>query len=340
MTKQFINFSIGRGYLPNWQYKEALREIYQNYLDYGKYDEVIETKDDYTIVTLTNDYLPEGLEFLQLGKSVKSAGSIGEHGEGLKMAMFVLTRLGMYISINTKDLIITGEFKDSIIGETFGLNIKRFDSTINELSEGFVIKFTVPTVEFIRFKAKVITENDILHTDIYHGKIVNKPKGEIYSGGLYVTTVKNYTKAYDIDPEHLSLDRDRSMPSTFDLNYHSSKLNESYGKLNAKDFTHSDTLFISNIPNTTKKQFTPQRIGNSIKFTYKDSIGKERVLNNEALADNLKSSNIFKDTIRYLKSLIFKGLGIYDLLIEFEKKHITTSEAKLDFDIILNLAKK
>ena len=39
-----INYGFGKEYLPNWGIKEALREVYQNYLDYG----------DYTVSTKVN----------------------------------------------------------------------------------------------------------------------------------------------------------------------------------------------------------------------------------------------------------------------------------------------
>ena len=65
-------------------------------------------------------------------------------------------------------------------------------------------------------------EDDIIFNYPSYGSIVNKEAGNIYSGGLFVCKLKNFTNAYDIIPSKMPLDRDRCVPQSFDVNYYSS----------------------------------------------------------------------------------------------------------------------
>ena len=205
MVSDFVNYGIGENYLEDWGYKEALREIYQNFIDFGDYEiKIDKTRYDRVVVTLKNTYIPDSLEFLQIGKSVKTnENSIGKHGEGLKMAFLVLLRNKEYMHIRYGNTIIHSLWNLSIIGKTLSLKLTKTLKTNNN----FEVKFTCPKSIFTAFNEKVITKEDIIFKDSYYGSIVNKPIGELYSGGLFVTTLNNLKKAYDIPPNKLALDR-------------------------------------------------------------------------------------------------------------------------------------
>src|SRR6185503_8485894 len=105
-----IHYGFGKDYLPKWGLQQALREIYQNFLDYGDYEEEIQYVDeDVThdtqrlIITIKNGWNPESLDYLRIGNSNKggNTNAIGKHGEGLKMAFLILLREGMYSCILT-----------------------------------------------------------------------------------------------------------------------------------------------------------------------------------------------------------------------------------------------
>ena len=114
-----ISYGITRDYLSHWGVNEALREIMQNFLDYGDY----KVHFDRDTVTLSSNYVPDDLTFLGLGKSVKKEGSRGKYGEGLKMALFIFCREDKGIQIQLEDKYISPCFIKSSIGEVFALEI-------------------------------------------------------------------------------------------------------------------------------------------------------------------------------------------------------------------------
>lgn len=337
-TENKIHYGFGKDYLPNWGIQQALREIYQNFLDYGDYQErtdILSNGD--LLVTLSNGWKPESLDFLRIGKSMKhSANPIGKHGEGVKMAFLILEREELNSSIFTDKYIITPSFyTDKEIGECFSLIYKEHGIT----DQKFTIQFNIPPEEFSQFKDSLITEDDVIFSHEY-GDIVDKEAGSIYSGNLFVVKVRNMTNAYNLKPRYLPLDRDRSVPRSFDVNYYSSKINSAHAQLiDLKSLSNSDTLYIDDVPDTVKEQIKPKLVGNSIEFVYKDAENKTVVISNESVKEILKRDSLFQAAIKRLKMFIAKKLGLYDLLIEFKEKHVHSSDAIADFELILERVK-
>jgi len=332
--RKTIHYGFGKEYLSNWGIREALREIFQNFMDYGEYTTdlmLFSTEENVVKIRLTNDYSPEKLEFLRIGNSVKkNKEAIGKHGEGLKMAFLIFLREELCIELYTNKYKITPRFeKDENVGELFVLDY--VEHNMEELKEEFSIDFTCPLDIYQEFTDNIITEKDIIFKHDYLGSIVDKKKGNIYSGGLFVANVENVSKAYDIAPSFLPLDRDRATPREFDISYHASQINEHHKKWTTKDLSYSDTQYITSIPDEIKKEITPVRLKDKVVFVDKDG----DVIKNESVNEALKKDSFFKSIINKIKHEIAKGLGLYDLLIEFEKKHVHSSEAREDFKVIL-----
>jgi len=327
---------MGREYLSNWGIQQAMREIYQNFLDYGDYTEDVDNSDEHTvIVSVSNDWAPESLDFLRIGNSKKhNPDAIGKHGEGVKMAFLILERLGMKSQIVTHKYVIEPAFnKDPEIGDCFCLNY----TTITEPADvpRFTVVFECPAADYAMFKDNVIVGGDILFSHEY-GDIVDKDAGSIYSGGLFVTRVKNMSKAYNIKPRYLPLDRDRCAPGTFDLNYHASKINESHGEITVEDLTHSDTMYTSAVSDKVKSQITPKMVGNSVEFVIRGKNGTEdKIIKNDYLKESFKKDSFFEKIIKKIRLHVAKKLGLYDLLLEFKDNHVHTTDAKADFELIL-----
>lgn len=332
-----IHYGFGKEYLQNWGIQQALREVYQNFLDYGFYKETVTSKDGLTTVSITNNWIPESLDFLRIGRSNKNnPDAIGKHGEGLKMAFLIFERIGLKSKITTPKYNITPSFyHDKEIGKCFSFIYKKHGG----LDREFTIEFQCPTEDFTKFKSSLITKEDVLFSNEY-GDIVNKEAGQVYSGGLHVINCANMGKAYNIKPQYLPLDRDRSMPRAFDVNYYSSLMNEAYGKINIKDLSYSDTLYVSRIPNDVKERITPKIIGNSIEFTYKDENGDDKVLQNDSVKSSLKEDGFFTKVLHKLRTFIANKLGLYDLLVQFKEEHVHSSEALADFELILERVEK
>lgn len=338
-----ISYGIGREYLKHWGIQEALREVYQNFFDFGNYTQIVEETHDPEFVTvkLTNHYQPTGLEFLRIGNSMKdNPKSIGKYGEGLKMAFLIFLRSDLYSCIKTTRFTISPEWTtDNFIGEVLSIYVEENDFE----SDVFEFTFTCRKEDFDFFNENIISPDDILFSNFY-GEIVAKEIGNIYSGNLFVANVKNLTHAYNVNPEFLKLDRDRQTPQSWDVNFYCSKINSDYADFTVQDLSHSDTLYIEKVPEKLYPAFTPVIVGSNVEFTAKnEDTGEEIIVSNQAAVEHLKKSNFFKDAVASLKALIAKTLGIDELLKQFRDKHCRTQEAKDDFDLILkqlNIAPK
>jgi hypothetical protein len=333
MIRKVIHYGFGLDYLKDWGLEQALREIYQNFIDYGKYKEKVKkVRDNNVMVTLSNDWKPANLDFLRIGNSRKKEGSIGKHGEGMKMAFMIFQRNNLYSQIVThQSVAIPSSYYDEEIGECF--SFEYFD--INSRSQNFIIQFVIDKDVFYKFRNNIITEKDVEFTNKYYGDIVAKPKGSVYSGGLFVALLPNLSRAYNIRPEHLQLDRDRSVPRSIDVNWAASKILDSYEKWNFVDETYDDTQFISTVPEHIKHEVKPVIVGSSVEFVRKNDVGEEVVITNSNIKEVLKRDNFFQSAIKKLKQFVAKKLGLYDMLIEFREKHVHNNEARIDFDLIL-----
>lgn len=337
-TQHFINtiyYGFGIDYLPQWGLKEALREVYQNFLDFGLYEEnIVELDNGNVKVKISNSWQPETLDFLRIGNSKKTNDdAIGKHGEGLKMAFMIFSRMGYKSSIKTSKYNITPSmYEDREIGKCFSFDYVEH----NEADQKYVLEFECPKDIFDEFHSKIIKAEDKVYTDKMFGSIVNKTKGDVYSGGLFVLNAPNLTRAYDINPRHLPLDRDRAAPRSFDLNWSTSQIMNSFGKWEAKDLSYDDTMFVKKIPDAVKEVVKVRPLGNEVVFTVKNAEGRDTVINNRSVIEALRGDSMFEKAIKQIKKYLAKKLGLYDLLIEFKEKHIHSPDALADFEVILS----
>ena len=281
-----IEYGFGKEYLSNWTLKEALREVLQNYIDYGEYDIITEeiiNKPDLIKVTIRNNYNPDKLEFLRIGNSDKGSNSnaIGHHGEGLKVAFLIFLRENLLFQISSNKFVLKASWKeDHMIGETMTINYTSNYFTNNGNTE-FDTYFECPKDIYEEFISNIINEDDIIYNG-YYGDIVDKSKGNIYSGNLFVCNIPKLSHSYNIKPSYLSLDRDRSVPSDWDIEYYTSKINQDYNKskeisvttkeLEGKDYSHT-----SELPNNIVNQFNRRKLGD--KFVYINKVDNEHVQN-------------------------------------------------------------
>lgn len=332
---QVIQYGIGKDYLKDWGINEALREIYQNFIDYGTFTQKIISKEgDIVKVIITNDYVPNDLEFLQIGKSIKEGNTeaIGQHGEGLKMAMLIFLRLGYSISIEFKDKFIYPEWRNQkLIGNTLSLLVGNLKE---EENRKFTIILTLPKAEFNTFNNNIIKKKDVLFTANYHGDIVNKEKGNLYVGKLFVCKLDNLSKSYNLLPSVLKLDRDRRVPASFETSWHTSKINEAEAKFSFKDQDYDDNKYISSIPSTYYPSIKPKIISNNLEFVVKEG-NEEIIIKNDSIKNHLKYQTYFQKAINGIKKFLISKLGVNEMLIEFRNKYCTTNEAREAFDAIL-----
>lgn len=339
-----IEYGFGKEYLSKWTLKEALREVFQNYIDYGKYDvyiENIEDNSDLVTVRIANDYIPDKLEFLRIGNSFKAnSNSIGHHGEGLKVAFLIFLREGLLFKILTKDLsIIPVWSNDELVGETLRI---QYEDGFNELHQ-FVTYFECPRNIYEEFINDIIKEDDLIHTT-YYGDIVNKPKGNIYSGNLFVCNIKQLSNSYNIKPEYLPLDRDRSIPNDFDIEYYTSRILQLYNnskivQVTTKELEGKDYQYTDSLPDNIVNQFKSRKIGN--KNVYINKVDNEHIQNRRItnildkhpkfIKDNKVSARLqFKYKLERTKRKSLKTL-----IKEFKTNHCKSTEMLDDINIII-----
>lgn len=314
-----IKYGISPNYVPNWSFKEAYREIVQNFLDYNEYN-VYETS---THITFSNDYSPDDFNFLKVGFTSKNGGnSRGQYGEGLKLSCLVLARLNLkceiyYDKYNIKPIIYTDEY----LGDCFGFEIDEVDISYNK----FNVEIQKPD-DWDNYKNYLLTENDVIFEG-KHGNIINKEKGSIYVGGLYVTKLDRLSYSYDICPQYIKLGRDRDIPSTWDIEVYTSKINGEYiesENLSIEEVTieNRDFEYIDNISDNIVDQIIPivdtEDENAEIEFEVKTT-GKK--IYGYHLKDLLKNHDKMQEKIEKVKVTMKEKLTPHLILKNFMEKY-------------------
>lgn len=257
-----IQTGLSKKYLPNWSIQEGLREIFQNFEDHGKYELTIEDLGVLSMVRFTSDFKPPNLEFLKIGESGKRDGDkIGQHGEGLKMAMLIFCRECWVFKMYTGDYLVEPTFtNEEYVGEVFAFKVSRC------ATPHFEIVFTCPTDEIAAYQDKAVGGEDIIYDSGYHGSIVNKEAGNIYCGGLFICNIPGLARAYNFPAGRLRLERDRTIPNGWDLDYHTSQILSGFEETNIGDITGPCSQFVSMVPESVAKSFKAVKVGKEVQL--------------------------------------------------------------------------
>ena len=199
-----INYPITAAYVSDWGLREALREIIQNALDAGDMQIYRHNGDDNHWVISNQGSFDR--EVLLLGNSIKSDGAIGKYGEGMKLAMLVLARLGIVHQVITGNTLYMGFFAiESFEQPTF---------SINEIKHDYSER-----VEFhIHYDISNIVHD--IYKDIDHGFC----EEGLYVNGLYVSDLPGFRYGYNMPNSMVNLDRDRRSVDTAVVKAFSAKL--------------------------------------------------------------------------------------------------------------------
>ena len=127
MNQNEMIYPMSLNYRNEWNDWEAIREIVQNMMDSNSKFSIKQTD---TGLLLKDNGTGIRKKHLLLGVSEKEEGARGKFGEGLKLALVVLKRLGYGITIRTKNLKIKVD-TSKIEGETC-LKLK-FDEKPNDM---------------------------------------------------------------------------------------------------------------------------------------------------------------------------------------------------------------
>lgn len=342
MSESFIiKYGLSPEYVSTWGYKEAIREIVQNFMDYGKFTINTFNTSYSTMVEYQNEYSPSSFEFLKVGFSKKeNPEAIGKYGEGLKVALLVLGRLNIDVVIKAE---VNGKaytfkpifYNDDFLGQCFGIIAERIN--IN-LSNRFYVTF-MKTDEYYEMKDYFISDDTEVIFSNYHGSIVNMPAGNIYVGGIYVANFKDIPRAYNLKASDIDLGRDRNFPNTFDIEYHCSKIFQDYCKSQDTIMDHSSTevSYMDKLPNSFAEKVEPMMVNGNIAFN--SPLG---FLSGGIYSAANKNTKIM-EKVQKLKVELTKRQSPLKLITEFNNKYshlwYSIGAAKTDMNVILEKAK-
>lgn len=263
--------SLSKNYVKDWTVADAVREFLQNAIDqeasvpdndmYFQYAEGTQT------LLIGNKSSVLNVNTLLLGTSSKvdDENSIGQFGEGYKIASLVLVRAGKDVTIynyGNREVWKPRFVKSRRYGEdilTFFVDTKYiWEKTPNN---DLIISIKGITPE----EYKVIEENtlrlrsdlgDCIETD--YGKILldEAHSHRIYVNGLYVYSVPSLNYGYDVKPKYLTLGRDRNVVNTFDCQWLTSTIALDAFRLGYHSFVvdmvlngYSDVKYVASSPN-------------------------------------------------------------------------------------------
>ena len=244
MTK--YELPISTSYVPNWGVVEAVREIFQNAVDNEIENPENKMSWDFDGNTLTISNKTSLLEArsLLLGESSKrdNKDTIGQHGEGYKIAFMVLLRNNKKIKVYNygarevwdvrlvKSKRYCGELLTTVFVDKQAVwkKVPNYDLSIE--IEGITENEFDDIVSKNLILQKMIVPENFTEDRIFYGNRGNNillsesESGNIYVKGLFVCKNEKLKYGYDFLPSIITLDRDRRLVDTFYLFWEASAL--------------------------------------------------------------------------------------------------------------------
>jgi len=247
-----FELTISPDYVANWGFKEALREIYQNALDQQALDptNIMTSSISSSSITIRSAKSALDKASLLLGHSDKKddAQTIGQFGEGYKLALIVLLRLGLKVKIHNyayKETWVPAFHHSSKYNTLLlAIDVTKYrlrtppDADLTWIIEGFTKEQLIEWRSF-----NLVTNSNYESMDLKGRQVLTEErhKGHVYVSGLFVCkSTEDLRYGYNLWPKDVKLDRDRGMVDSFDLKWNLSQL---WAK-------HSDTPFITNLIST------------------------------------------------------------------------------------------
>ncbi|MNO50334.1 hypothetical protein D3C76_407060 [compost metagenome] len=211
-----IELPLSPSYVESWGIPQAIRELLQNAIDSEAPFEFA-FKGDTFYVTSRDVILP--INTLILGNSTKAQddSKIGKFGEGYKLALLVLAREGLPVTIRNGRSDWTPQFRHSqnYGGEVLCIDIAEVERDGRDLE--FVIGNLSHADTTAIYESCLLMQPDVeAVAETKLGRILADHAGRLYVGGLFVCET-DLDYGYDFKPEFLTLERDRQTVDHWDL---------------------------------------------------------------------------------------------------------------------------
>jgi len=213
--------TLTTNYRRQWGLWEAIREIVQNTLDETEQLPDISQKDN-TLIIRDNGCGMSLTQFFLLGVSEKEGeNKRGQYGEGLKIALVILKRLGYDILIRSRDWISTVESENfggyKVINYVYGDGLNPIRGV--EIRIGGLNKKDID--EFMEHRFLPINhQKDIIVKSNFTGEILKGEKygGKLYQRGIWVQDIKEGS-LYGYDLYQVKLGTDRQFADEFSIKF-------------------------------------------------------------------------------------------------------------------------
>lgn len=221
--------SLTENYVSDWTFNDAIRELIQN----GTDQEILDAENEFSMVydcgdnilRLKNSKSKLKINTLLLGSSTKSKNedTIGQFGEGYKIAALVLNRLGKTFTIynNEKKEVWTSRFKNS---EKWKEKILSFYISHRETEDsGLCIEVgNVSQDEYdglsevwLKFEEEDYTAMGVVDTSYGEILLDEGYSGSVWVNSLFVNCNADLKYGYNFKPKHIKLERDRKACDSF-----------------------------------------------------------------------------------------------------------------------------
>lgn len=226
--RECYELTLAPNYVSDWEFNDAIRELIQNGID----QQVIAPNNKFEIkydrehqeLTLRSPLSKLKRDTLLLGCSSKSNNeeTVGQFGEGYKIAALVLTRLGKTFTIynNEKNEKWTCRFKNSTkwLHKILAFYIEK-NNTKNtglDIVIGNVTRDEYDGIDWIWLDSDGYEWNRIQTS---YGEILTDEEQlqKIYVNGLYVYTDDCMEYGFNFKPKYIKLERDRKTCSSWDI---------------------------------------------------------------------------------------------------------------------------
>ena len=203
-----IETSLSFEYVSSWSFKEALRELIQNCLDNNG---LISKSGNKLTLLNKNTVLSRSSLFLGMTEKRDDATKIGQHGEGMKLALLVLARQKANVVIHNGSEDWTPYFKLN----KYKVRVLCIDVTESKVKDSnFSVVIDDPETKKL--------DDVYLGVDAKYSNILNvsarltekKRAGKLFVSGLYVCDIKS---KFGYNVTGLILERDRSVANIYDL---------------------------------------------------------------------------------------------------------------------------
>lgn len=252
-------FELGMslGYCSNWSVADAVREFFQNAKDEETKnpDNKMYFNYENSVLTIGNKLSCLDTKTLLLGVSTKreTKDTIGQFGEGYKVATVVLMRNGVTVKIynNEAKEVWTSKVVKS---RRYGTEIVVFDIEKKLFKKDYDLVFELTGITpemYEQIKERTLDLQDDLgeRFSSEDGTLLLDAKysGNIYVNGLFVCHKDVIKWGYDLTPDVVKLDRDRGLVDTFDLKFTIARFISNIADANfiAKHFDCPDLQFVS-----------------------------------------------------------------------------------------------